>query len=59
MNTVEQQIIDNKDIFERMRSGEPVRLDDTQYLKIQAVVNRTLKLNVTLNHSEDVELIRM
>ena len=58
MNTAEQQIINNKDIFERMRSGEPIRLDDTQYSKIKAVVNRTLKLNVTLNSSEDVELIR-
>ena len=58
MNTVEQQIIENKDIFERMRSGESIRLDDTQYSKIQTIVNRTLKLNVTLNNSEDVELIR-
>ena len=58
MNTVEQQIIANKDIFERMRSGEPIRLNDTQYPKIQTVVNRTLKLNSTLNNSEDVELIR-
>ena len=58
MNSAEQQIIADKDIFVRMRSGEPIRLDDTQYSKIQAVVNRTLKLNPTLNHSADVELIR-
>jgi acetyltransferase-like isoleucine patch superfamily enzyme len=58
MNNAEQQIPDNKDIFDRLRSGEPIRLDDAQYSKIQAVVNRTLKLNAKLNTSEDVELIR-
>jgi acetyltransferase-like isoleucine patch superfamily enzyme len=58
MNNAEQQIPDNKDIFNRLRSGEPIRLDDAQYSKIQAVVNRTLKLNAKLNTSEDVELIR-
>ena len=58
MNTAEQPIITKKDIFDRMRSGEPIRLDDAQYSKIQAVVNRTIKLNIKLNTSEDVELIR-
>ncbi len=57
-NNVEQQITGNKDIFDRLRSGEPIRLDDTQYSKIQSVVNRTLKLNAKLNTSEDVESIR-
>lgn len=58
MITAERPIIANKDIFERMRSGEPVRLDDSQYAKIQAVVYRTIKLNAKLNTSDDVELIR-
>jgi acetyltransferase-like isoleucine patch superfamily enzyme len=58
MITAERPIIANKDIFERMRSGESIRLDDTQYSKIQAVVDRTIKLNAKLNASEDVELIR-
>lgn len=58
MNKAEQQIIANKNIFDRMRSGEPIRLDDTEYSKIQTVVNRTIKLNSTLNTSEDVEVIR-
>jgi len=49
---------DNKDIFDRMRSGEPIRLDDIQYSKIQAVVDRTIKLNAKLNTSENVEQIR-
>lgn len=58
MITAERPIIANKDIFERMRSGEPIRLDDAQYSKIQAVVDRTIKLNAKLNTSDDVELIR-
>jgi acetyltransferase-like isoleucine patch superfamily enzyme len=58
MITSERPIIANKDIFDRMRSGEPVRLDDVQYSKIQAVVDRTIKLNAKLNVSDDVELIR-
>lgn len=58
MIRAERPIIANKDIFARMRSGEPVRLDDTQYAKIQAVVDRTITLNAKLNTSEDVELIR-
>ncbi|MEO7089191.1 MAG: DapH/DapD/GlmU-related protein [Bacteroidia bacterium] len=58
MNKAKKQIIDKKDIFDRLRSGEPIRLDDAQYSKIQAIVNRTLKLNAKLNTSEDVELIR-
>lgn len=49
---------ENKDIFDRMRAGEPIQLDDPQYSKVQAVVNRTIKLNAKLNTSEDVEQIR-
>jgi len=49
---------DNKDIFDRMLSGKPIRLDDPQYSKIQTVVDRTIKLNVKLNNSESIELIR-
>lgn len=58
MNKTEQQIIANKDIFDRMRSGEPIRLDDAQYSKVQTVINRTIKLNTKLNTSEDVKQIR-
>ena len=49
---------DSKDIFDRMRSGEPIRLDDSQYSKVRDVVNRTIKLNAKLNTSEDVDQIR-
>ncbi len=58
MNKIEQQIIANIDIFDRMRLGESIPLDDAQYSKIQAVVDRTIKLNVQLNTSENVEQIR-
>ena len=58
MITAERPIITNKDIFDRMRSGELIRLDDAQYSKIQAIVDRTIKLNGKLNASDDVELIR-
>jgi len=49
---------DDKDIFNRMRSGDPIRLDDPQYPKVLAIVNRTIRLNAKLNTSEDVEQIR-
>jgi acetyltransferase-like isoleucine patch superfamily enzyme len=49
---------DENNILYRMRSGEPIRLDDDQYPKIQTVINRTIKLNAKLNTSEDVEQIR-
>ena len=61
MDKSEKQSINNKDkkdIFDKMRSGEPIRLDDAQYPKVQNVVNRTIKLNAKLNTSEDVDQIR-
>lgn len=45
---------DDKDIFDRMRSGVPFQLND----KVQAIVTRTLKLNAQLNTSESVEQVR-
>lgn len=47
-----------RDIFDRMRVGEPIRLDDPQYHKVQEIVTRTLRLSVALNTSTDVEQIR-
>lgn len=57
-NNNRQAVEDEKNILYRMRSGEPIRLDDDQYPKIQTIVNRTIKLNAKLNTSEDVEQIR-
>jgi hypothetical protein len=48
----------DRDIFERMRSGEPIRLDDPQYFKVLHVVNRTIELSAGLNTSTSVDRIR-
>jgi acetyltransferase-like isoleucine patch superfamily enzyme len=61
MNKSEKQSItnqNNKDIFDKMRAGIPIRLDDAEYPKVQEVVACTIKLNAKLNTSEDVEQIR-
>jgi len=47
-----------KSIFDRLRNGEPVALDDPDYFEIQAVVDRTLALTPLLNASTDVQQIR-
>lgn len=46
------------DIFDRLRAGEPIRLDDPEYSKVQEIVDRTLKLSVKLNTSEDSDQVR-
>ena len=48
----------NRDIFDRMKAGEPIRLDDPQYPKVQEVVSRTMKLTAKLNTSTDVDQLR-
>jgi acetyltransferase-like isoleucine patch superfamily enzyme len=48
----------DRDIFDRMKAGEPIRLDDPQYHKIQEVVSRTLRLIVGVNNATGVEQIR-
>ncbi len=45
-------------IFEKLKAGEPIRLDDPQYPKIQEVVDRTIKLSVVLNNCGDINKIR-
>jgi len=47
------------DIFERLKAGEPIRLDDIQYPKVQEIVSRTINLIIELNaSSKDVDQIR-
>jgi acetyltransferase-like isoleucine patch superfamily enzyme len=46
------------DIFDRLRAGEPIRLDDPEYSKVQEIVDRTLKISVKLNTSEDSDQVR-
>ncbi len=48
----------SRDIFDRLKAGEPIRLDDAEYPKIQAVVNRTLKLCAKLNTSTTTGQVR-
>ena len=48
----------DRDIFERMKAGEPIRLDDPEYFKVQEIVSRTIKLSTCLNASTDVAQIR-
>ena len=46
------------DIFEIMKAGKEVRLDDPQYYRVMEVVARTIKLSATLNTSGDVNQVR-
>lgn len=48
----------SRDILDRMKSGEPIRLNDPQYFKIQEIVDRTIKLSARLNASTDINQIR-
>ncbi len=54
----EQNVLNLIDIFERMQAGEPIRLDDPQYPKVQEVVSRTIQLSAALNTSTNVDQIR-
>ena len=47
-----------KDIFKRLRSGESIPMDDSDYGKLRDVVNRTMKLSVKLNNSDDTDAAR-
>ena len=61
MEKVEKENILNqhdRDIFDRMKSGEPIPQDDPEYHKVQEVVSRTLKLSASLNTATDVDQIR-
>jgi len=50
--------IKNRDIFDRLKAGEPIRLDDPEYPKVQEVVDRTIKLSVNLNSSACINQAR-
>ncbi len=61
MNSSEEQRTPSpnpKDIFERMRSGDPIRMNDPEYSKIFEVINRTIRLSAKLNVSEDIKQAR-
>jgi acetyltransferase-like isoleucine patch superfamily enzyme len=49
----------NSDIFQRMRAGEPLKKDDTEYSKFMEVVTRTIRLCSEMNASAtDVNQVR-
>lgn len=46
------------DILERLKCGEPIRLNDPQYYKINEIVTRTIKLSQQLNASDNIDDVR-
>ncbi|CAL1518866.1 DapH/DapD/GlmU-related protein [Chitinophaga sp. MM2321] len=47
-----------KDIFDRLKAGGPIRLNDPGYSKINEVVNHTIRLSQQLNTATDTDQIR-
>lgn len=47
-----------RDIFDRLRAGEPIRLNDPEYFKINDAVSRTMKLSQQLNTVTDIGQVR-
>ncbi len=47
-----------KDIFDRLKGGELIRLDDPDYPAVREVVDRTLSLSPELNNSTSTAQIR-
>lgn len=61
MNKAEQKSLSsqkNRDIFDRLKAAESIRLDDPEYPRIQEIVNRTIELSAQLNTSISVDQIR-
>jgi acetyltransferase-like isoleucine patch superfamily enzyme len=50
--------MNHQDIFDRLKAGEPIRLDDPEYPKVQEVVDRTISLSAQLNHSTSIDQVR-
>ena len=58
MIPIQEYIKFNENIFDRLKAGEAIRLDDPEYFKINEVVNRTLKLSGKLNTATDIDSMR-
>ncbi|TFF33911.1 DapH/DapD/GlmU-related protein [Mucilaginibacter psychrotolerans] len=50
--------MNQRDIFDRLKAGELIRLTDPEFSKIDEVVVRTLRLSVQLNTAGDIRQIR-
>lgn len=48
----------HKDIFDRLKAGELVQMNNPQYSKVHEVVTRTIQLSAQLNTSTNVDKIR-
>lgn len=46
------------DIFDRMKAGIPVPMDDPEYSRIREAVNQTMKLSAQLNAATDTDQVR-
>jgi len=51
-------VMNTSDIFNRLRSGELVRLTDPEYPKVEEVVRRTMQLSADLNSATDIDQAR-
>jgi acetyltransferase-like isoleucine patch superfamily enzyme len=47
-----------KDVFERIKAGELVRLDDPEFFRVNEVVSRTLALSPALNAATSTDEVR-
>jgi acetyltransferase-like isoleucine patch superfamily enzyme len=50
--------MDKPNIFDRMKAGGLIRLDDPEYPKVLEVISQTTKLSAVLNTSTDVNQVR-
>ena len=53
-----QATSNQRGILERLRSGEPIRLDDPEYSKIMEIVTRTIRLSQSMNNATDIDSVR-
>lgn len=56
--TLDENEKNKKDIFERLKSGESIPMDDPEYPKIREEVNRTVRIISQLNASPDLNKVR-
>src|SRR5688572_9627553 len=57
-DSINFSITGSNDIFERLIDGEPIRLSDPEYFKINEVVTKALSLVNQLNQTGDITKVR-
>ncbi|TCD08464.1 sugar O-acetyltransferase [Pedobacter frigidisoli] len=50
--------VEQEDILDRLKSGEPIRFNDPEYYRISEVVDRTMKISQLLNAATDIHSVR-